>query len=79
MTALNLRYWRSARSVKYPKLNVPEIPEEICNTSLAKHAIDGSPKAKKSKRRNEDKRMELFEKKGRRKGKATSGKVKPDT
>lgn len=53
---------RSARSVKYPKLNVPEIPEEICNTSLAKHTIDGSPKAKKSKRSNEDIRMELFEK-----------------
>ncbi|XP_011859950.1 PREDICTED: uncharacterized protein LOC105557346 [Vollenhovia emeryi] len=53
---------RSARSVKYPKLNVPEIPEEICNTSPAKHAIDGSPKAKKSKRSNQDKMMELLEK-----------------
>jgi len=36
---------RSARNVKYPKLNVPEIPEEIC--SLAKHANDDSPKKKK--------------------------------
>ncbi|XP_036141612.1 uncharacterized protein LOC105839029 [Monomorium pharaonis] len=54
---------RSARSVKYPKLNVPENPEKICNTNISKHAIDGSPKAKKSKRSNEDIRMEFFEKK----------------
>lgn len=54
---------RSARSVKYPKLNAPEIPEKIYNTDLAKHAIDGSPKAKKSKRTNEEIRIELFEKK----------------
>jgi hypothetical protein len=55
---------RSARSVKYPKLNVPEKdPEEICSTDLAKHAIDGSPKAKRSRRSNQDVRIELFEKK----------------
>lgn len=53
---------RSARSVKYPKLNVSEIPEEICNNSFAKHAINGSSKAKKSKWSNEDIRMELFDK-----------------
>ncbi|KYQ46782.1 hypothetical protein ALC60_14207 [Trachymyrmex zeteki] len=54
---------RSVRSVRYPKFNVPEIPEEICSINLAKHAIDGSPKAKKPRRTNEDIRMELFEKK----------------
>jgi hypothetical protein len=41
---------RSARNVRYPKLNVPEIPEEICGTSLPKHANDDSPKKKKLNR-----------------------------
>lgn len=56
---------RSARSVKYPKLNVPETEtvEEFCNTNLAKHGIDGSSKTKKFKQSNEDKRIQLLEKK----------------
>jgi len=53
---------RSARSVQYPK-SVPKMPEEICNTSPATHVIDDSPKTKRSKQTNEDKRMVLFEKK----------------
>jgi len=52
---------RSARNVRYPKLNVPEIPEEIC--SLAKHANDDSPKKKKIKRTSQDAKMELFKEK----------------
>ncbi|XP_077269098.1 uncharacterized protein LOC143901035 [Temnothorax americanus] len=55
---------RSAKIVKYPKLNnAPEISEKMCKTDFAKYAIDGSPKAKKCKRTNEEIRIELFEKK----------------
>lgn len=53
---------RSARNIKYPKLNVSEIPE-FCSTRLVKHANNDSPKKKKIKRTNQDIKMELFKEK----------------
>lgn len=69
---------RSVRGVKYPKLNVLEIPEKICDTDLTKHAIDDSPKATKSKRTksNEEIKIKLFEKKEAAKEKRHQEKLK---
>lgn len=54
---------RSARSVKYPKLNT-KMSEEISNDSVLTHSTDSSPpNVKKSKQNNNDKRMEYWEKK----------------
>jgi len=54
---------RSARRVKYPKLDT-QMSEEISNDSVSTHSTDSSPSnAKKSKQSNTDKKMEYWEKK----------------
>ncbi|XP_018405475.1 PREDICTED: uncharacterized protein LOC108781859 [Cyphomyrmex costatus] len=54
---------RSARSVKYPKLNA-EMLEEISNGSASTHSTESlSPKTKKSKPSFVDKKIEYWEKK----------------
>ncbi|KYN13630.1 hypothetical protein ALC57_14178 [Trachymyrmex cornetzi] len=54
---------RSAKSVKYPKLNKSML-EEISNDSALTHSTESSlPKTKKSKSSSGDKRMEYWEKK----------------